>query len=355
MSHAEVTYPPGTPLTVSTNRLRAKLRQVDVEALAISDYARTYLKGVLANNTARLAVYEHLLSLAFPNGMVEGTLVIDHGGGNGLLSLLAKEIRLRVIYSDINQEATEGARALGEALGLPADHYVTGDTADLADYIREHRLFPRALISNDVIEHVYDQTEFLRSIAAMLPPSPVSVPFTIVMGSEANGANPRIRRRTIAMQKAVETQDRQRGPGHRTLDSLRSYRSLRADIIRASMPTAHPTLVDQLAEWTRGMNQRDIERAVEEYPKRGLPTRLTHPTNTCDPITGNWAERLMDPRSLVATLEALGFRSRVVPGLYAPNTGAKGIIARALDVPIRILGRLALPVSPYYVVVGHRR
>jgi hypothetical protein len=46
-----------------------------------------------------------------------------------------------------------------------------------------------------------------------------------------------------------------------------------------------------LAKKTRGLMKDDIEKLVEEYIASGKITyQPDHPTNTCDPYTGNWAD-----------------------------------------------------------------
>ena len=51
-----------------------------------------------------------------------------------------------------------------------------------------------------------------------------------------------------------------------------------------------------------------------------LPAAPVHPTNTCDPRTGNWAEHLMDLGTLRKKLAARGFESRILTGYYGSST-----------------------------------
>ena len=50
-----------------------------------------------------------------------------------------------------------------------------------------------------------------------------------------------------------------------------------------------------LARQTRGLNRTDIERAVQSFLETCRMPMPRHPTNTCDPYTGNWQEQLIDP------------------------------------------------------------
>jgi len=44
-----------------------------------------------------------------------------------------------------------------------------------------------------------------------------------------------------------------------------------------------------------------------------FPNPIEHPTNTCDPYTGNWIEHLMNPYHLQETLIFNGFNAEVLP------------------------------------------
>ena len=110
--------------------------------------------------------------------------------------------------------------------------------------------------------------------------------------------------------------------------------------------------LDLLARRTRGLRQLDIIERVEHYVRSGeLPKELAHPTNTCDPFTGNWDEHLMDPFELLVRLARHGFTGKVLPGYY-PRYGrwSKHAFTGALNVLIAQTGTWSLRLAPHYIL-----
>ena len=118
---------------------------------------------------------------------------MDYGGGNGLLSLLARESRVgTVIYTDIEAASTADARRLASAIGLQADHYIAGELEDVTRHVRLAGIGVDAVCSYDVIEYIYDIDEYLREV-----PTISTEPLRLVFASGAKNANPRIRRQLM--------------------------------------------------------------------------------------------------------------------------------------------------------------
>jgi hypothetical protein len=111
-----------------------------------------------------------------------------------------------------------------------------------------------------------------------------------------------------------------------------------------------------LAARTRGKIERDIVAAVASYVETGVPPAApVHPTNTCDPHTGNWAEHLMDPESLALLLEVEGFSARVAPGFWwRPSRPLKRVVNTALNAAITVLGAKGCAIAPFYTLYARR-
>ena len=114
--------------------------------------------------------------------------------------------------------------------------------------------------------------------------------------------------------------------------------------------------VERLAAATRGQARWDIEHAVDRFADSGAyPSEPEHPTNTCDPYTGNWTEHLMNPHHLAGLLRSHGMSARVMPGYYGPSARRDirmfGPVANAF---IRAVGARSLPLAPYYVITARR-
>jgi hypothetical protein len=112
--------------------------------------------------------------------------------------------------------------------------------------------------------------------------------------------------------------------------------------------------MDVLASRTRGLRSLDIERAVEAFESMGeLPPIPEHPTNTCDPYTGNWCERLLDPRKVAGKLCDSGFTVRVLAGYYGSHgcgSRLKRLARLGANATIRTLGAWGLTLAPFYCV-----
>ena len=338
-----------TELRRAVRRLRRKLFALDVAVLDISKYSKEYLVASRANGAAQLNVFADILAETLKGRLTWGdATIVDYGGGNGLIALLAREAGIGgVIYNDIFEGSCTDARTIAGKLGLQADDYVPGDLEDLIRYLGDKAITVHGLCSYDVIEHVYAIEPFLREM-----PRVTKGPLRIVMASAANDRNPRIRRRLMEVQRRVEHED---GVGLEGRDSLRAYRAMRADIITRYAPELDGADVTTLADETRGLTEPGIRKAVDRFREAGThPATLAHPTNTCDPITGNWAEHLMDPFALAAELSRAGMRASVEPGRYGFYQGLRGAIALPLNLLIAVLGERGLMLAPHYVLIGER-
>ena len=343
----------------AAERLASKLAGFNVKELIISDYNKRYFGGTLQNVRAALQLRTYLLSWALKEVSLpkEEIVLVDYGGGSGMLSLLAKEYGIgTVIYDDIYDVSCRDAAVIGEAIGNKADHYVNGDIDELIHFVQSRNLSCTSLVSYDVLEHIYNVPEFLHKL------SKLSGAFlTIVMGSGANMRNPFVNRVLTKKQIELETKDRQADWGAKDRDALKSYFGIRKDMIQhylrqrnAELPDA---IVEDIAKRTRGRIKKEVEFAVQNYvDAKELPPPLAHPTNTCDPNNGNWAEHLMNTNELVKDLSRAGFEARILCGYYGDsNDRVKRIAGRFLNAVISLTGKQGLFFAGFYVLYGVKR
>ena len=120
---------------------------------------KRYYKGKTNSLKTQLIKYSYHLGLALSSlkKPYKECVIIDHGGGSGLLGLLAKELGVnKVIYNDIDAVFTNDAQTIANELGLESDHYVPGNFSDLFNFININSIICDAIISYNVIEHIYD-------------------------------------------------------------------------------------------------------------------------------------------------------------------------------------------------------
>lgn len=335
----------------AAERLSCKLGKLKVTNHEVSEYTLKYFTSHIENLTGSLRRYGFLISWALSRIMkpLGDTVIIDYGGGSGILSLLCKELGIgKVIYVDIFDESCRDAQVIGDKIGSAVDHYVNGDIDSLYDFLKANRIKCDALVSYDVIEHIYNIERFLSTLFTLPHKC-----FSAVLASGANGRNPVLKRRLMKLHHKFEYISRDPQPGHKERDSLSAYFDIRKKLIADNFKKLTHLEVDQLSNLSRGLNEEDIINTVLNYQKTGsLPSPPNHPTNTCDPCTGNWAERIMTTDYLKGFLKELNLNVSVFPGYYsaASENNIKRTAATFLNLFIKQLGTSGLMISPYYVI-----
>lgn len=332
-----------------------KLRRLDLRPGYISEYNQRYLQSKIENLDSTLKTYAQLLKLCLTGTGIPLArfVLVDYGGGSGVLSFLAKELGIgTVICNDIYDVSCRDVTRLSDALDLPLDHVVEGDVGDLVNHVQVKSLDVHAVVSYDVMEHIYDVESHFRELALLSPRRS----FRVIYASGANIENPWYVHAVTRKQREAENRNRKAEPGHKERDSLRSYHDIRGEIIRAHAPRLRADEIERLAKATRGLIKADIERTVDEYLTTGRVTyKIDHPTNTCDPYTGNWCEHLMNISWLTRTVRRAGFSVAIIPGRYLlAGRWDRRLAKLAANAVIQVFGRAALPVAPYYVVRAKR-
>ena len=341
----------------ASTRLLCKLSHIDVNLLDVSDAGKKYFSDQVRNIRSTLRNFSYILSwsIAYSNVPYDEFVFIDHGGGIGVLSLLAKELGLgTVIYNDLWAPYCKDAQIIAEAAKANrADHYVLGDIDELIDFLKTNSISCNALASYDVIEHIYDIETFLVRLS-----DSSAGPLTVVMASSANPFNPLIRRHHMEFQRKAEYGGREKTQGCREDYLTKAYIIVRQEIISKHAPSLSDVEIQRLAKATRGLIEPDIKEAVDEYLKTAnIPQGPTHPTNTVNPYTGNWAERLHDIEHLKEILSNEGFKVDILAGYYAnskTNHPLKRFMGIALNPLIRMLKYKGLFFAPFYTIYARK-
>jgi len=343
-----------TVLNQKAYELHQELETIDLNLIDLSEYNKRYIGDIKGNLVGYLQVYNYLIEIALTERTLEfhKYTFIDYGGGSGILSLLAKKIGFgTVVYNDIYGVSCIDAQKLSRKMDIPIDHFVKGDINDLISYCKPNKINADFIIGSDVIEHIYDIDAFLEKIPVLSDKD-----FTMVMGTGATPFNPRVRRKLEKEHIYSEIKDRAPQYGHKPIDSLQSFYKTRRKFIESQLPEVDDVEIDRLTKQTRGLILKDIEILLSEYKSSGiLSYSPNHPTNTCDPLTGNWIEQLHDVPKLISILKTNMNRALVKSSyyMYSPNRLVQ-LIKTTLNCIIHFTGRFGLRISPYYIIFARK-
>lgn len=317
------------------------LRAVDIERIC-TGYPANYLQHLIGNIEYYTAVYVKVLAGVMDKTYKDHTSIrlVDYGCGNGLLGLFALHCGFKqVIFVDTNNEFLGAAKQLASRLDFTGGRFVCGEIDKL--YNEQPRI--DAVAGTDVIEHIYDPDSFFTHIFA-LNPNMVTV-FT----TAANPFNPILKRRLRKLHLKDEFVGNEgagiSGKAHPP------FLQLRKQLIEDRFPELKNA--EQLATATRGLAGAHLYEAVEKYQLTNNFPTPAEGSNTCDPVTGSWTERLMPAGWYINLYKRHGFRAEISAGFY--NEFKKGFEkwpAKALNLLIKVLGKTF---SPFIIITGFKK
>lgn len=336
------------------------LNGVQVNLLSATPYAKRYLQHIIDHKKYYLHIYARLLDLAVqtpPNVTDPSSALkkhpdrndlslIDYGAGNGVMGLLAKYCGFGKVYlNDISEDFLEAAKQLAVQMNIPVDGFIEGDIDKVRDYFAT--AVPDVLVSTDVIEHIYDLPIFFTT-AKKINPGMVTV-----MSTACNPAN----YLKVREFKKIQLKDELQGgePGDHVLfgqDPIEPFIKIRQRIITAyAAGRLTSEAINKLATFTRGLRKDDIEKAVQSYMVHTTwPPLPSHPTNTCDPVTGSWSERLLSFDEYRTIYAAAGYQVQFYDGFY--NGYEDSLKSKMLSLANKLIPVSGHRLSPFIILVG---
>jgi hypothetical protein len=329
--------------------LYSKLKSLNPEELGISEPGRLYLEKYIRYYPYFMSFYSQLLDRAIEklNKPVSESTFIDYGGGCGILSFLAKESGFRtIVYNDIYSHSVSDAAIISEKLGVTIDYFICGDIATLAAEIDLHSIYPDLICSFDVLEHIYDIESWINTLAG------IKRKFSLLFVSGANPCNPLISNRLRRLHFRSEYQGCEKNIRFNDSFLNTSFIVERKKIIKNRFSELNETETDFLAEKTRGLIKADIEQVITDYLKTGeIKYKIDHPTNTCDPYTGSWTERLIDLERLKKQITGRKLHIDIRNTLYSYSDNIFiNSIKYLLNILIRLTGHKNLFFSPAFIL-----
>ena len=328
------------------------LSNVQVHTISTDAYAQQYLKDLLLHKTHYLHLYAMVLDKAFADNINQPltSSLLDFGCGNGLLALFAKYCGVQQVFaSDVSASFLLAAQQLSKQLNIDLDGWIVGDENTVAKYFANKKI--DIVVGTDVIEHVYNLSS-LFTVLQNLNTNLVTV-FTTASIAE----NPFKSASLKALQKKDELVES--NAFHTTYNEEfagMSFLAIRKKLIETYLPSLPQNIISELAICTRGLQKLDIEKAVDNYVKTNqLPISMQHATNTCDPITGSFTERLLTIKEYQQLYLQHNFKLAIYYGFYNQfEAGIKSKVAQFFNFAIKLLRNQAKLISPFMVLVGRK-
>jgi 2-polyprenyl-3-methyl-5-hydroxy-6-metoxy-1,4-benzoquinol methylase len=342
--------------------LTKKLLNFNVNRLEISDYNKRYFGSLIKNEQSiklNIDKYTYLLKLVLLNYQYEENskpIFLDYGSGHGMMTLLAVETKLfsKVFYSDIFEQSSIDAKIIAQELNLLSDYYIVGDVESVVNFTNRESYKINIMTSYDVLEHIYNIDSFIFNLKNIFSDN-----FSFVMGSGANPLNPLIEKKLRNLHTNFENNNRLEVYGRKSTDTIISLLKQRELlIIEIFNELKYPYTSDELnylIKRSRGLIKEDIKKHLNNYIHTGIfDYTPDDPTNTCDSMTGNWFERLMNPYLLKDKFNKVFNNINVNHGYYYSIISNNKFLPKLLlNIIMKVMPNfISIRLSPFYIIHG---
>ena len=326
-----------------------QLQRIDIDSLPIAGYSKRYLQHLILNSRYFIEIYQHVLSNAKCKATQQpGELnLVDFGSGNGLLGLFSKFCGFKKVFlCDMDPDFVFASESLAAAMNITIDGFICGDAEEMAKRLQHEKI--DLVIGTDVIEHIYSLGHFFACIKSMNPN------MITVFTTASNPDNlVKVRRlQKLQINDELEGSD----PANFVLagaEKQNAFLDERRKIISTQFPGIWEKDLQLISKLTRGLAAADIVNAAEHFlATNELPVPLVHPTNTCDPHTGSWTERILSIKEYRDIYARHGFTLSMQNGFYNPYaTGAARIRNTILNLAVKLLGK---NLAPFITLTGYK-
>ncbi len=328
------------------------LLNIDASSITADAYAKQYLNVLLKHKTYYLHIYATVLDAAFADiqKSIDEVSLLDFGCGNGLLALFAKFSGVGfVAASDMNVPFLLSAQQLSKQLDLPLDQWIIGNENILPQAFQNKVL--DIVIGTDVIEHIYNLDHFFAIISRL------NNNMTTVFTTASVAENPIKSKQLQSLQRKDELfESNALHCNYQNDFAGLSFLMIRKKLIQQKYQQLDNETVESLARATRGLQENDIYIAVDDFIQhKKLPISIQHPTNTCDPITGSWTERLLTQKEYKELYHKFDFQLKISYGYFNEfESGFKCLFAKSLNLLLRLFRMQGKILSPFMILVGKK-
>ena len=322
------------------------LQKVDSKSISSNTYCQNYLQHLLMHKKYYVKIYAKVLDdmLAASPLVLNELSILDFGTGNGMLALFAKYCGCANVYAcDVDADFLAAAQKLSEQLNLPINKFIKGGLEEVKFELKGAHL--SAIISTDVIEHIYDLPDFFNSMSEINPE------MISVMTTASNPKN----KWKVKQLKKLQIRDEEFGYSGNDIETEghASYLSLRKEIIKDAFKNISPKNLNSLAIATRGLIKDDILKSTNNYLETGKLPIPADDFNTCHPESGSFTERIVSFQDYEKIYTNAGFHLKIKTGFYN-NTGSlkHKLVNGLLN---SLLKFFKFKISPFIILVGYKK
>ena len=344
-NHPALTFLPyGDALALEVNQkaneLWHLLKHFDSSKLVVDDFFKDYFaKHHLGNrlyfsieNSAHI-IYQSVKKTGKP---IEKLSFLDYGAGLGTLFMLGGLMKFReVYYNDHLTEWQLTAKSICESIGIKLTDYIVGDIENVTDYANDNLVEFNIIASRNVLEHIYNLSDFYRAIYKHNPEA------VIFSTTTANYHNPVVRWQHQLIHRGMEK---------------KHYFHQRKQAIRKILKPLTEADLNKLTALTRGKAFDDFTDTIHKFAqhKNIVPDPLLR-TNTCDFSTGVWAEHLVKQIEYKNIIEDAGFNMEYYGGFWDTHYSSPlfNFVTRIFNKIIPALGKKGYMLAPFVNVIAY--
>ncbi|MFY7965341.1 MAG: class I SAM-dependent methyltransferase [Chitinophagaceae bacterium] len=295
---------------------KQKLNDIDISSVSNDLLVTNYLKNIFEQQDYYLKIYSWVLNnvLNKSTPKVENISMLDFGCGNGLFAIFAKYCGVGKVYGcDFNANFVEAASVLANKMNIEVDGWFVCNEDEL--YKKCNTLKLDIVAGTDVIEHIYNLNTFFKNIHLLN--HQMLTAFTTASVYE-----------NYFKRKALyKLMHQDEYVGSNILEATSKdefagmpYLEIRKKLIANNFEELNTEQTNLLAKATKGLRKDDIITAVNRYLKNGiLPLPQSNKHNTCDPITGNFTERMLLLKEYKKLYSEFKFELNIYSGFYAAD------------------------------------
>ena len=260
----------------------------------------------------------------------------DYGAGLGTLFLLAGKLGFKnVFYNDLFPSWTSNAKILCNGLDIKITGFITGDIDVLLNYGKTNNIHFDILASRNVIEHIYN----LKSFYTKLYNSKlVTVCYAT---TTANYHNLAMRLKHYRF--------------HYKIENIQ-FKKQREEEIRKQIPGISDKDCKQLVTLTRGRAFEDFTNTINAFMNKEPISPVPNlRTNTCNCVTGVWAENMISRNDYKSIIENAGYTMEFTAGFWDTHYKYRALnwFTGLLNKKIKWIGNKGYWISPFVNVVAH--